>query len=104
MSQPIRFPFIKSTHLQCNFYFRDFINWFWRIVDFIRVHNSVLEICLELKITLIESLKVLIEIEARKNLRRGSFFDFFIFIELLLFSDMMLMIFDLFALLDFTSF
>jgi hypothetical protein len=104
MSQTIRFPFIKSTHLECNFYFRDFINWHRRIERFIRMHNCVLEIFLELKVTLIESLKVLIEIEARKNFRRGSYFDFFINIELLFFSDMMLMIFDLFALLDFTSF
>jgi hypothetical protein len=104
MSQPIRFPFIKSTHLECNFNFRDLIYWYRRIVEIIWMLNCVLEIFLELKVTLIESLKVLIEIEARKNLRRGSFFDFFINIELLLFSDMMLIIFDLFALLDFTSF
>ena len=104
MSQPIRFPFIKSTHLECNFYFRDFINWYRRIVDCIRVHNCVLEICLKLKVTLIESLKVLIEIEARKNLRRGSYFDFFIDIELLLFSDMMFKINNLYALLVASSF
>jgi hypothetical protein len=104
MSQPIRFPFIKSTHLECNFNFSDFIYWYRRIVECIRMHNFVLEIFLELKMTLIKILKVLIEIEARKNLRRGSFFDFFIIIELLLFFYMMLMIFDLFALLNFSSF
>jgi hypothetical protein len=67
------------------------------------MHNCVLEICLKLKITLIERLKVLIEIEARKNFRRGSFFDFFIYIELLLFSDMMFKIYYLYGLLVVSS-
>jgi hypothetical protein len=104
MSQPIRFPFIKSTHLECNFYFRDFINWFYRNVDYKRMHDCVLENFLKLKITLIEILEILIEIEARKNLRRGSFFDFFIDIEIFLFFNMMFKINDLYALLVASSF
>jgi hypothetical protein len=77
--EPIGFTFEQRAHLQGNFYLRDLIYGIRWIILQIRMPYSIFKVFFEFKITNIKSFKIVVEIEARKNLTylgpRGSFLD-----------------------------
>ena len=66
--EPIGFTFEQRAHLQGNFNLRDLVYRSWRLYPlYIRMRYSVFKVLLELKITNIESFKIVVEVEARKH-------------------------------------
>jgi hypothetical protein len=65
--EAIGFTFVQRAQLQDNFNLRDLI---YRIRSYLlskRMHYSIFKVLLELKITNIESFKIVVEVEARKR-------------------------------------
>ena len=68
MREPIGFTFEQRAHLQGNFNLRDLVYRSGSIPLHIRMRYSVFKVLLELKITNVESFKIVVEVEARKHL------------------------------------
>ena len=68
MREPIGYSFEQRAHLQGNFNLRDLVYRSGSIPLHIRMRYSVFKVLLELKITNIESFKIVVEVEARKHL------------------------------------
>ena len=68
MREPIGFTFEQRAHLQGNFNLRDLVYRFGKFPLHIRMRYSVFKVLLELKITNVESFKIVVEVEARKHL------------------------------------
>ena len=68
MREPIGFTFEQRAQLQDNFNLRDLVYRFGIIPLHIRMRYSVFKVLLELKITNVESFKIVVEVEARKHL------------------------------------
>jgi hypothetical protein len=66
--EPIGYSFEQRAHLQGNFNLRDIVYRSGRIPLCIRMRYSVFKVLLELKITDVESFKIVVEVEARKHL------------------------------------
>jgi hypothetical protein len=64
---PIGFTFEQRAHLQGNFNLRDLVYRSRSCPLCIRMRYSVFKVLLELKITHIESFKIVVEVEARKH-------------------------------------
>jgi hypothetical protein len=77
--ESIGFAFEHRAHLQGNFYLRDLIYGIRWIILLIRMRYSIFKVFFELKITNINSFKIVVEVEARKHLTylgpRGSLLD-----------------------------
>ena len=68
MREPIGYSFEQRAHLQGNYNLRDLVYRSGSIPLHIRMRYSVFKVLLELKITNIESFKIVVEVEARKHL------------------------------------
>ena len=68
MREPIGYSFEQRAHLQGNFNLRDLVYRSGSIPLHIRMRYSVFKVLLELKITNVESFKIVVEVEARKHL------------------------------------
>ena len=66
--EPKGYSFEQRAHLQGNFNLRDLVYRFGGFPLLIRMRYSVFKVLLELKITNIESFKIVVEVEARKHL------------------------------------
>ena len=67
VSEPIRFSLVKRAQFQVNFYLRDLRDRCWRINLLKGMTYSMFKVLLDLKITNIERLKIVVEVEARKH-------------------------------------
>ena len=68
MREAIGFTFEQRAHLQGNFNLRDLVYRSGSIPLHKRMRYSVFKVLLELKITNVESFKIVVEVEARKHL------------------------------------
>ena len=58
---------VESAQLQCDFVLRNLLDWFNRVVLFIRMHHFPLEVCLALKSVHSELFDVVVERKAFRD-------------------------------------